>query len=106
MSTIYPSAKQARNTAIGLLMASLAIAYPCLTVALVKVHYSFRHADLNKQTEAILQVVTFPMCLGCVFALFLLLADARGMKRLAGIGVCATGIGLNILLVLALGFTV
>lgn len=106
MSTIYPSAKQVRNTGIGLLMASLAIAYPCLTVVLVKVHYSFRHADLNKRTEAILQVVTFPMCLGCAFALFLLLADARGKKRLAGIGLCAAGIGLNILLVIAFGFTV
>jgi hypothetical protein len=46
------------------------------------------------------------MCLGCAFALFLLLADARGKKRLAGIGLCAAGIGLNILLVIAFGFTV
>jgi hypothetical protein len=108
MSTIYPTADATgeRNTAIGFLVAGLAIAYPCVTVALVRIHYLLGHSDLSKHTQAMLRVLTFPMCIGCAFALLILIADARGRKRVAGIGLCAIGIVLNVILVFAFGFTV
>jgi hypothetical protein len=98
--------KRKRNTAMGFVIAGLAAAYPCLTTASIWIWYTLAHTVLSKQTTALLIFLTFPMCLGCAFSLLVFLADGRGMKRAAGIGICIVGAILNVLFVISSGITV
>lgn len=97
------SSTRQRNTSIGLSIAGFAVAYPFLVYTFVWGHYALTHSDLKKGTDALLLLLTFPICLGCVFSLILSIADGRGKKRVAGVLGALLGIVVNALFLLANG---
>lgn len=86
----------------ALWMSRVAVAFPFGAVGAARLHYALTSNDLSKRTEAWLLLLTFPLCLACVFDL-VLASRSAGRPRVAIIVWSIVGIILNVGFFIAAG---
>lgn len=89
---------------IALWISRLGVVYPLIAVALAQTHYALMSRNLNEKTEAALILLTFPICLCCVFA-FVLSSWSEGRTRTTVRIWSVLGIILNVALFVTTGIS-
>ena len=100
MAALMASEHNALRSALW--MSRLSVAFPFGAVGVARLHYALTSTDLSKRTEAWVLLLTFPLCLACVFDLVLAF-KFTGRLRLAGIAWSIVGIVLNVGFFIAVG---
>jgi hypothetical protein len=83
-------------------MSRFAVAFPFAAIAVTRLHYALTSKDVSGQVQAWVLLLTFPLCLACVFDL-VLASRTTGKARAAIIRWSIGGIVLNVLFFVAVG---